>query len=102
MSNSNNSGLFVCRSIGEAVQGICRHVNKSHRDLHDWLLAVPLVHFLTQVCAPFDSSELLMEEPREKDETWWGANGFETKAVRERSFIGDRYFHPFISKSNFF
>ena len=36
-----------------------------------------------------------MEEPKEKDETWWGANGFETKVVRERSFMGDRYFRLF-------
>ena len=92
----------MCRNIGEAIQGICRHVSKSHRDLHDWLFAVPLVHFLTQACAPFDSSVLLTEKPKEKDETWWGANGFETKAVRERSFTRDRYFHPFSSKSNFF
>ncbi|PFX29705.1 E3 ubiquitin-protein ligase RNF213 [Stylophora pistillata] len=78
------------QNIGEAIQAICRHVSKTHRDLHDWLFAVPLVHFLIQECAPFDSSVLLMEKPKEKDDTWWGANGFETKAVRERSFTGDR------------
>ena len=91
----------MCRNIGEAIQGICRHVSKSHRDLHDWLFAVPLIHFLTQACAPFDSSVLRMEKPKEKDETWWGANGFETKAVRERSFIRDRYFHPFHRRVTF-
>ena len=77
-------------------------MSKTHRDLHDWLFAVPLVHFLIQECAPFDSSVLLMEKPKKKDDAWWGANGFETKAVRERSFTGDRYFHPFLSKSNVF
>ena len=83
------------RNIGEAIQGICTHVSKDHPDIHDWLFAVPLVHFLTQVCAPFDCSVLLMEEPKGKDETWWGADGFETKVVRERSFMGNRYFDLF-------
>ena len=88
----------MCRNIGEAIQGICRHVSKNHRDLHDWLFAVPLVHFLTQECAPFDSSVLLTEKPKEKDETWWGAKGFETKTVRERLSTRDRYFRLFLTE----
>jgi len=31
-----------------------------------------------------------MEEPKHKDDTWWGAVGFETKAVRERTFSENR------------
>ncbi|XP_078381354.1 E3 ubiquitin-protein ligase rnf213-alpha-like isoform X3 [Oculina patagonica] len=74
------------QNLGEAIQAICRHVAKDHRDLHDWLFAVPLVHFLTQESQPFNSSVLLMETPKAKDDTWWGASGFNTKSVRERTF----------------
>ena len=81
----------ISRSLGEAIQAICKHVAKNHRDHHEWLFAVPLVHFLTQVSQPFSGSVLLMEEPKEKDDTWWGANGFDTKSVRERSFTKRRY-----------
>ena len=59
-------------------------------DLHDWLFAVPLVHFLTQASEPFSSDVLLMEEPQPKDDTWWGADGFSTKPVRERNFTDNR------------
>ena len=52
---------------------------KDDNDLHEWLFAVPLVHFLTGVSEPFNSDVLLMEEPKPKDDTWWGANGFPTK-----------------------
>ena len=62
---------------------------KDDNDLHEWLFAVPLVHFLTGVSEPFNSDVLLMEEP--KDDTWWGANGFSTcKTVRERNFKKNR------------
>ena len=81
----------LSRSLGEAIQAICKHVAKNHNDLHEWLFAVPLVHFLTQVSQPFSGSVLLMEEPKEKDDTWWGANGFDTKSIRERSFTERRY-----------
>ena len=87
---------FFFRKLGEAIQAICRHVVKNHRDIHDWLFAVPLVHFLTQVSQPFNSSVLLTEKPENKDETWWGASGFDTKTVRERTFFEDRYFNHFV------
>ncbi|XP_022783821.1 E3 ubiquitin-protein ligase rnf213-alpha-like [Stylophora pistillata] len=74
------------QSLGEAIQSICKHVAANHHYLHDWLFTVPLVHFLTQVSQPLNNSVLLMEEPKEKDDTWWGANGFDTKSVRERKF----------------
>ena len=61
---------------------------EDNHDLHEWLFAVPLVHFLTQVSEPFNSDVLLMEEP--KDDTWWGANGFPTKTVREGNFTDNR------------
>ena len=63
---------------------------KDNHDLHDWLFAVPLVHFLTRTSEPFGSDVLLMEEPTPKDDTWWGANGFPTKAVREGNFTDNR------------
>ena len=72
------------REIGEAIQKACKYVTKEMYDLHDWLLAVPLVHFLLQQSAPFQSV-MLMEKPR--DDEWWGAQGFETKAVRNRTAI---------------
>ena len=63
---------------------------KDHNDLHEWLFAVPLVHFLTQVSEPFNSDALLMEEPKPNDDTWWGANGFPTKTMRERKSTKNR------------
>ena len=63
---------------------------KDHNDLHEWLFAVPLVHFLTQVSEPFNSDALLMEEPKPNDDNWWGANGFPTKTVGERKFTKNR------------
>ena len=69
---------------------MCRQVVKDDNDLHEWLFAVPLVHFLTQVSEPFNSDALLMEEPKPNDDTWWGANGFPTKTVRERKFTKNR------------
>ncbi|CAH3029473.1 unnamed protein product, partial [Porites evermanni] len=72
--------------LGEAIQAICRNVAKQCYDLHEWLFAVPLVHFLTQASEPFTSDVLLIEEPKRNDDSWWGATGFETKCVRERSF----------------
>lgn len=79
------------RNLGESIQAICRHVVREYRDLHDWLFAVPLAHFLTQASEPFSNDVLLMEEPKGKDDTWWGATGFDTKSVRERTFMGNRY-----------
>ena len=81
---------LLVRSLGEAIQAICRYIAKNRYDLHDWLFAVPLVHFLTQASEPFSSSVLLMEEPKQKDDTWWGATGFETKSVREKNFTEHR------------
>ena len=63
---------------------------KNYHDVHDWLFAVPLVHFLTQVSQPFGKSLLLMEKPKDKDDTWWGASGFDTQSVRERTFTEHR------------
>lgn len=34
---------------------------------------------------------LLLETPRDRDDTWWGAGGFETKAVRDRAVGDDGY-----------
>lgn len=82
---------MIFRNLGEAIQAICRHVAKEHHDLHDWLFAVPLVHFLTRVSQPFSNSVLLMEKPKDRDDTWWGASGFDTKSVRERTFTEHRY-----------
>lgn len=82
---------MICRNLGEAIQAICRHVAKEHRNLHDWLFAVPLVHFLTRNSQPFSNSVLLMEKPKDRDDTWWGAEGFDTKSVRERTFEERRY-----------
>ncbi|KAL9988278.1 hypothetical protein ACROYT_G002709 [Oculina patagonica] len=74
------------QNLGEAIQAICRRVAKDHSEHHDWLFAVPLVHFLTQASQPFNSAVLLMEKPKHNDDTWWGASGFDTKTVRERTF----------------
>lgn len=63
---------------------------KDYYELHDWLFSVPLVHFLTQVSKPFSNDVLLMEEPKHNDDTWWGANGFETKSLREKPFTDKR------------
>ena len=63
---------------------------REYRDLHEWLYAVPLVHFLTQASEPFSNEVLLMEEPKPNDDAWWGANGFTTKIVRERTFTDNR------------
>ena len=82
--------LCYARKLGEAIQAICRHAAKEYYSLHEWLFAVPLVHFLTQASDPFSSDVLLMEEPKRNDETWWGATGFETKCVRERSWTENR------------
>ena len=63
---------------------------RGYHDLHEWLYAVPLVHFLTQASEPFSNEVLLMEEPKPNDDTWWGANGFTAKTVRERNFTDSR------------
>ncbi|XP_068694638.1 E3 ubiquitin-protein ligase rnf213-alpha-like [Montipora foliosa] len=72
--------------LGESIQRVCRQVAKEYRDVHDWLFAVPLAHFLTHTAEPFSNAVLLMEEPSTKDDMWWGANGFDTKSVRGRTF----------------
>ena len=83
--------LFLFRNLGEAIQVICRHASENHHDRYDWLFAVPLVHFLTQVSQPFSNSVLLMEKPKDKDDTWWGASGFDTESMRKRTFTQNRY-----------
>ena len=70
---------------------MCRYAVKNHRHLNSWLFAVPLAHFLTQESEPFNADVLLLEQPQDRDYTWWGAGGFETKAVRERTVGDDRY-----------
>jgi len=52
---------------------------------------VPLAHFLTQESEPFNAAVLLLETPQDGEDTWWGAGGFETKAVRERTVGDDGY-----------
>ena len=81
---------FSARNLGEAIQDICRYAARERYDLHDWLFAVPLVHFLTQTSEPFSNAVLLMEEPKGKDDTWWGGTGFETSSVRQRHLTGNR------------
>ena len=54
---------------------------------HEWLLAVPLMHFLTQQSSPF-KAVLLKDKP--KSEEWWGAEGLETKAVRKKALTGKK------------
>lgn len=79
------------RELGESIQAMCRYAAKNHRHLNSWLFAVPLAHFLTQESEPFNEAVLLLEQPQDRDYTWWGAGGFETKAVRERTVGDDRY-----------
>ena len=82
---------WFCRDLGESIKKICRHVVEHHSDLHHWLLAVPLVHFLTDQSRPFDKSVLLLENPKQQEQDeWWGVQGFKTKAVREASYHGER------------
>ena len=81
---------FSLRNLGESIQAICRHVVKHYHDLHDWLFAVPLAHFLTQASKPFSTDVLLVEEPKRNDDLWWGASGFSTKPVREANFTDIR------------
>lgn len=78
------------RLLGESLQKLCRHVAREYHHAHDWLFAVPLAHVLTQGLKPFDKAVLLMEEPNAKDDIWWGADGFNTKSVRERTFEKNR------------
>ena len=78
------------RLLGDSLQRLCRQVAREYRDAHDWLFAVPLAHFLTQTSKPFDKAVLLMGEPKAKEEIWWGAEGFDTKSVRERTFGKNR------------
>ena len=82
--------FVTLRLLGESIQRLCRHVAREYRDAHEWLFAVPLAHFLTQASKPFGKAVLLMEEPNAKDESWWGADGFDTKSVRERNFAKNR------------
>ena len=71
---------------------ICRHVVQDHSDLHHWLYAVPLVHFLTDQSRLFDKSVLVIDKPKQQQEDeWWGAQGFGTRAVRERIYYGGRF-----------
>ncbi|XP_067056125.1 E3 ubiquitin-protein ligase rnf213-alpha-like isoform X2 [Acropora muricata] len=72
------------RCLGEAMQAICKDVAK--KGLKEWFHAVPFVHFLTGASRPFSKDVLLFEEPKENDDSWWGAVGFETKILRERNF----------------
>ena len=81
---------FSLRNLGESIQAICKHVVKHYHDLHDWLFAVPLVHFLTQASKPFSTDVLLVEEPKRNDDLWWGASEFSTKPVREANFTDIR------------
>ena len=78
------------RLLGDSLQRLCRQVVREYHDAHEWLFAVPLAHFLTQASKPFDKAVLLMEEPNAKDESWWGADGFNTKSVREGTFAKNR------------
>lgn len=81
---------FSLRNLGESIQAICRHVVKHYHDLHDWLFAVPLAHFLTQASKPFSTDVLLVEEPKRNDDLWWGASEFSTKPLREANFTDIR------------
>lgn len=76
------------RCLGEAMQAICKDVAK--KGLKEWFHAVPFVHFLTGASRPFSKDVLLFEEPKENDDSWWGAVGFETKILRERNFPENR------------
>ena len=79
--------LTLCfRELGECIKKLCQRFVRTHSDLHHWLLAVPLVHFLTGQSQPFDKSLLLLEKPKQQQQDeWWGAQGFETKAVRRKA-----------------
>ena len=70
---------------------MCRYAARNHHNLNSWLFAVPLAHFLTQESEPFNAAVLLLEQPQDRDYTWWGGSGFETKAVRERTVGDDGY-----------
>ena len=78
------------RLLGESIQRLCSYVTREDCGAHNWLFVVPLAHFLTQASKPFDKAVLLMEEPNAKDEVWWGADGFNTKYVREKNFPKNR------------
>ena len=79
--------FFFPRQIGEAIQIVCNYAAEKMYDHHEWLLAVPLMHFLTCQSSPF-KEVLLMDKP--KGEEWWGAEGLGTKAVRRKALTGKR------------
>ena len=70
------------------MQTICKDVAK--KGLKEWFHAVPLVHFFTSASRPFSKDVLLLEEPKENDDSWWGAVGLETKILREKNFPESR------------
>ena len=60
--------IHICRlSVVEAISLLCTRLNTAKKFRPDWLLALPLRHFLSGRCKPFDKPEM---EPEALLKSW--------------------------------
>ena len=70
--------------MAESLLRICNYVIKNRPGIYHWLFAVPLLHFLFGVAAPY-SGELSTVPSFLKDDTWWGAQEINFQSVRQQA-----------------
>ena len=70
--------------MAESLLRICNYVIKNRPGMYHWLFAVPLLHFLFGVAAPY-SGELSTVPSPLKDDTWWGAQEINFQSVRQQA-----------------
>ena len=70
--------------MAKSLLRICNYVIENRPGIYHWLFAVPLLHFLSEVAAPY-SGELSSAPSSIKDDTWWGAQEINFQSVWKRA-----------------
>ncbi|CAH3163087.1 unnamed protein product, partial [Porites evermanni] len=70
--------------VASSLCRICNYVIETRPGIYHWLFAVPLLHFLSEVAAPY-SGELSSAPSSIKDDTWWGAQEINFQSVWKRA-----------------
>ena len=60
----------------DAVLAVCTSLSQSAKPCHDWILAMPLVHFLSDAATPF---EYPIKAVSQAKPDWWGLCGIGSK-----------------------
>jgi hypothetical protein len=74
--------FFFCRRLQESIVELCQYAVNNYPDVHQWLLAVPMMHFLSESSQPYTTVSS-STDPAQGETSYWGTNGLDLSNVQK-------------------